>query len=88
MAITAAIWSLIALDAATDGGGAYWLIPIVAGMILSFVTALHVHRDFDRALVVRSGLRAVFGPVRACAARAARRAASRRHPIAADRIGT
>jgi hypothetical protein len=52
MVITASIWGLIALDAATDGGGAYWLIPIVAGMILSFVTALHVHRDFDRALIV------------------------------------
>jgi hypothetical protein len=50
--ITASIWGLIALDASSDGGGAYWLIPIVAGMILSFATALHVHRDFDRALVV------------------------------------
>ena len=28
---------------------AYWLIPVVAGMILSFATALHVHGEFNRA---------------------------------------
>jgi hypothetical protein len=50
--LTASIWVLIALDAAAAGGGAYWLVPIAAGMILSFVTALHVHGHFDRALVV------------------------------------
>jgi hypothetical protein len=50
--LTASIWALIALDASAAGGAAYWLIPIVAGMILSFATALHVHRDFNRALVV------------------------------------
>ena len=86
--ITASIWVLIALDAATDGGGAYWLIPIVAGMILSFATALHVHRDFDRALVVDQAF-ARYADLFAHALRTpARRAASRRHPIAADRIGT
>ena len=52
LAITAAIWTLIALQAAGLAEAAYWLIPVVIGMILSFVTALHVHRDFNRALVV------------------------------------
>ncbi len=31
---------------------AYWLIPAVAGMVLSFATAVHVHGEFNRALVV------------------------------------
>jgi ABC-type multidrug transport system fused ATPase/permease subunit len=52
LAITAAIWTLIVLQAAGLAEAAYWLIPVVIGMILSFVTALHVHRDFNRALVV------------------------------------
>jgi MutS domain V len=52
LVITAAIWSLIALQAAGVADAAYWLIPVVAGMILSFATALHVHGEFNRALVV------------------------------------
>ena len=51
-AITAAIWVLIALQAAGVAEAAYWLIPVVAGMILSFVTASHIHGEFNRALVV------------------------------------
>jgi hypothetical protein len=50
--ITAAIWSLIALQAAGVADAAFWLIPVVAGMILSFASALHVHGEFNRALVV------------------------------------
>jgi ABC-type multidrug transport system fused ATPase/permease subunit len=52
LAITAAIWVLIALQAAGVAEAAYWLIPVVAGMILSFVTAIHIHGEFNRALVV------------------------------------
>jgi len=52
LAITASIWVLIALQAAGLADAAYWLIPVVIGMILSFVTALHVHGEFNRALVV------------------------------------
>ena len=52
LAITAAIWVLIALQAAGVAEAAYWLIPVVAGMILSFVTASHIHGEFNRALVV------------------------------------
>ena len=43
---------LITLQAAGLTEAAYWLIPLVIGMILSFVTAVHVHREFNRALVV------------------------------------
>ncbi|MGH9374224.1 MAG: MutS family DNA mismatch repair protein, partial [Vicinamibacterales bacterium] len=49
LALTAAIWGLIALHAAGVAAGAFWLIPIVAGMILSFVTAGRVHGQFNRA---------------------------------------
>jgi hypothetical protein len=52
LAITAAIWILIAFQAAGLTEAAYWLIPVVIGMVLSFVTAVHVHREFNRALVV------------------------------------
>ena len=52
LTLTAAIWTLILIDAAAPGGAAWWLIPIAIGMVLSFVTAVHVHRDFDRALAV------------------------------------
>jgi hypothetical protein len=52
LAITAAIWALIGLQAAGVAEAAYWLIPVVAGMILSFATAIHVHGEFNRALVV------------------------------------
>jgi MutS domain V len=52
LAITAAIWGLIGLQAAGVAEAAYWLIPVVAGMILSFATAIHIHGEFNRALVV------------------------------------
>ena len=52
LAITASIWILMTLQAAGVADAAYWLIPVVIGMILSFATALHVHGEFNRALVV------------------------------------
>ncbi len=52
LVITAAIWSLIALQVAGVTDAASWLIPVVVGMILSFATAVHVHGEFNRALVV------------------------------------
>lgn len=52
LAITGTIWVLIALQAAGVAEAAYWLIPVVAGMILSFATAIHIHGEFNRALVV------------------------------------
>jgi ABC-type multidrug transport system fused ATPase/permease subunit len=51
LAITAAIWVLIGLQAAGVAEAAYWLIPVAAGMILSFATAIHIHGEFNRALV-------------------------------------
>ena len=51
LVITAAIWVLIGLQAAGMAEAAYWLIPVVAGMILSFATAIHIHGEFNRALV-------------------------------------
>ena len=51
LVLTGSIWVLIALHANGVTEGAYWLIPIVAGMILSFATAIHVHGEFNRALV-------------------------------------
>ena len=50
--LTGSIWGLIALQAAGVAAAAYWLVPVVAGMILSFATAVHVHGEFNRALVV------------------------------------
>jgi hypothetical protein len=49
LALTAAIWMLIALHASGITTGAYWLLPIVAGLILSFWTAAKVHGQFTRA---------------------------------------
>ena len=49
--ITAAIWLLILLDAAGVTEGALWMIPITAGVILSFATAAHVQGEFNRANV-------------------------------------
>ncbi len=43
------IWLLITLYAAGWIAGAFWLIPMVAAMVLSFVTAGQVHREINRA---------------------------------------
>jgi hypothetical protein len=47
--LTAAIWVLIGLHAAGVTEAAFWLVPIVLGMILSFATAGRVHGQFNRA---------------------------------------
>jgi hypothetical protein len=47
--ITAAVWITIALNAAGILPGVPWMIPILAGTILSFATAAQVHGAFNRA---------------------------------------
>ena len=47
--LTIAIWSLAALQIAGVLSAGYWLIPVVAGLILSFATAMRVHGEFHRA---------------------------------------
>jgi hypothetical protein len=47
-ALTGSIWMLIPLHAA-GLAPALWPIPLVAGMVLSFVTAYHVHTAFTAA---------------------------------------
>ena len=47
--LTAAIWLPIVLHATGVTAGAYWLLPLTAGVILSFATARAVHAEFDRA---------------------------------------
>jgi MutS domain V len=49
LAIVAAIWLLIALYATGRVAGLYFLIPIAAGIVLSFATAAHIHGEFNRA---------------------------------------
>lgn len=49
LALTAAIWILIALHATGVVGAAFWLLPVLAGTVLSFATAGHVHTQFERA---------------------------------------
>ena len=48
---TAAIWTLILLHATGVTDAALWLIPVTAGMVLSFATAVQVHGEFTRASV-------------------------------------
>ena len=55
-ALTASIWVLIALHA-TGVTPALWPIPVVAGMILSFVTAYGVHSAFNAAGAGQRALR-------------------------------
>ena len=49
LTITAAIWILILLHALGVVDTAFWLIPVVLGMVLSFATAVQVHGEFNRA---------------------------------------
>lgn len=49
LVLTASIWILGAMQAAGLTEGAYWLTPLVAGVVLSFVTSGRVHQQFDRA---------------------------------------
>jgi hypothetical protein len=43
------IWTLLVLQITGVVTASLWLIPLVAGLILSFATAYRVHRSFDRA---------------------------------------
>ena len=47
--LTIAIWVLIALHASGLTDAALWLVPVAAGMVLSFATAWVVHGEFTRA---------------------------------------
>jgi hypothetical protein len=47
--LTAAIWILGALHLFDVTAGAFWLIPMLIGLVLSFGTALRVHTAFTRA---------------------------------------
>ena len=49
LALTGAIWILILLQAAGAIEAMLWLIPLLLGVVLSFVTAAHVHGEFNRA---------------------------------------
>jgi hypothetical protein len=49
LVLTASIWLLIGLHASGALDAALWLIPILAGMVLSFATAPRVHGHFNRA---------------------------------------
>jgi DNA mismatch repair ATPase MutS len=47
--LTGAIWLLAALHFAGLTGTAWWGIPLLTGLVLSFATARHVYRAFDHA---------------------------------------
>jgi hypothetical protein len=49
LALTAAIWILIALQAFGAVSAAFWLIPVVIGLVLSFGSAYRIHGAFTRA---------------------------------------
>lgn len=49
IALTLSIWALLALQISGTLRGAFWAIPAVAGLVLSFFTAQRVYRTFDRA---------------------------------------
>jgi len=61
LAISGSIWLLIALHAAGAITTAQWLIPVLAGMILSYALAGRVTRAFDRAGGGQLALRAYAG---------------------------
>jgi hypothetical protein len=49
VALTAAIWILMGMHATGGTEGAFWLLPLLAGMVLSYATAGRLHADFERA---------------------------------------
>jgi ABC-type multidrug transport system fused ATPase/permease subunit len=49
IALTLSIWILLALQISGIVAGAFWTIPLIAGVVLSFVTARRLYRTFDRA---------------------------------------
>lgn len=49
VALTLSIWTLLTLHITGVVNAALWMVPLIAGLILSFVTAQPVHGTFDRA---------------------------------------
>jgi hypothetical protein len=49
VALMSCIWLLLSLHLLGVVDAPFWLIPVVAGLILSFATAHRVHGSFDRA---------------------------------------
>lgn len=49
LGLTALIWILMAAQATGMAAAGYWLVPLTAGVVLSFVTAARVHGEFSRA---------------------------------------
>jgi hypothetical protein len=49
LALTAAIWILLALFLLDVTDGAFWLIPLVAGVVVSFAYASRISHAFNRA---------------------------------------
>ncbi len=49
LSLTASIWMLLALFLFGVIDAALWLIPLVAGVVLSFATDKMIHQSFDRA---------------------------------------
>ena len=49
LALTATIWILLALFLLDVTDGAFWLIPLVAGVVVSFAYASRISRAFNRA---------------------------------------
>ena len=49
LALTASIWILLALFLLDVTDAAFWLMPLVAGVVLSFAYASRVYRAFNRA---------------------------------------
>jgi hypothetical protein len=49
LALTFSIWLLFSLHLLDVLDAPFWLIPVLAGMVLSFATASRVHGSFDRA---------------------------------------
>jgi hypothetical protein len=47
--LTLSIWTLLALHVAGAVDTGFWMIPLIAGLVLSFGTARRVHGAFDRA---------------------------------------
>ena len=49
LALVAAIWTLAGLELAGVLTGGYWLIPVLAGMVLSFAMTKRIHAAFEHA---------------------------------------
>jgi hypothetical protein len=49
VALTLSIWVLLVLDLTGILSAAYWSLPLLGGLVLSFVTAKRVHGSFERA---------------------------------------